>query len=150
MTLARRTSPEAADHAAIRAVFEAIAEGHRARDAAAIARNYAPGATIADLSPPLVTRGFDTAATQAWLDGWGGPVELTGRDLVIETDGDLALCHGLQHVRTRTAAGEEAAWWCRATIALARTDAGWRITHEHVSVPFYMDGSYRAAIDLEA
>jgi hypothetical protein len=23
------------------------------------------------------------------------------------------------------------------------------VTHEHVSVPFYMDGSYRAAVDLK-
>jgi hypothetical protein len=25
----------------------------------------------------------------------------------------------------------------------------WAIVHEHVSVPFYMDGSYKAAIDLK-
>jgi hypothetical protein len=23
------------------------------------------------------------------------------------------------------------------------------VTHEHMSVPFYMDGSYRAAVDLK-
>jgi ketosteroid isomerase-like protein len=25
----------------------------------------------------------------------------------------------------------------------------WRIVHDHSSVPFYMDGSYRAAVDLK-
>jgi ketosteroid isomerase-like protein len=25
----------------------------------------------------------------------------------------------------------------------------WKIAHEHTSVPFYMDGSFRAAIDLK-
>ena len=25
----------------------------------------------------------------------------------------------------------------------------WKIAHEHTSVPFYMDGSFRAAVDLE-
>ena len=35
------------------------------------------------------------------------------------------------------------------TTALARTDDGWRVIHDHVSVPFHMDGSFRAAIDLE-
>jgi hypothetical protein len=29
-----------------------------------------------------------------------------------------------------------------------RIDDRWRITHEHNSTPFYMDGSYRAATDL--
>ena len=63
-------------------------------------------------------------------------------------DGDLALCHGLVHTQT-TRGGEEAAWWARMTTALARTDDGWRVIHDHVSVPFYMDGSFRAALDLE-
>jgi ketosteroid isomerase-like protein len=119
------------------------------RDAAAIARHYAPDAIIADLAPPLIRRGLDPGVMQAWLDGWDGPVELTTQNLVIETDGDLALCHGLQHTRARTRAGEEAAWWSRVTIALKRTPAGWRIIHEHNSVPFHMDGSFRAAVDLE-
>jgi ketosteroid isomerase-like protein len=26
---------------------------------------------------------------------------------------------------------------------------GWRITHEHNSTPFYMDGSDKAALDLQ-
>lgn len=108
-----------------------------------------PRAVSADLAPPLVRRGIDQAATQKWLDGWDGPVELLTRDLVIEADGDLALCHGLQHTRARTPWGEEAVWWSRITIALARTKDGWQIVHEHSSVPFYMDGSYRAAVDLE-
>jgi ketosteroid isomerase-like protein len=36
-----------------------------------------------------------------------------------------------------------------ASIVFARTPQGWRIVQEHVSVPFHMDGSYRAAIDLQ-
>ena len=87
-------------------------------------------------------------ALQAWLDGWDGPVDTTYRDLAVTVSGDLALCHGLVHTRT-TRGGEEAAWWARMTTALARTGDGWRVIHDHVSVPFYMDGSDRAALDLE-
>jgi ketosteroid isomerase-like protein len=40
-------------------------------------------------------------------------------------------------------------WWLRITRTLARMAGDWRITHEHESVPFHMDGSFRAAVDLE-
>jgi ketosteroid isomerase-like protein len=137
------------DADAIQAVIDAIAAAAGRKDAAAMARHYAPGAVIADLAPPLLSRGFDVAKTQGWLDGWDGPVEIELRDPTIETDGDLGLCHGLQYVRARTREGEDAAWWSRLTLVFARTGDGWQITHEHNSVPFYMDGSYRAAIDLD-
>jgi ketosteroid isomerase-like protein len=143
-------SPDvSSDVGAIRAVIAAVEAAYHAKDAAAIARHYAPGAIIADLAPPLLRRGLDTSVTQAWLDGWDGPVEITTRDLEIQVDGNLALCHGLQPTRARTRSGEQAAWWSRITLALARTPAGWRVMHEHSSVPFHMDGSFRAAIDLE-
>jgi ketosteroid isomerase-like protein len=35
------------------------------------------------------------------------------------------------------------------TLCFRKIDGEWRITHEHESVPFYMDGSVRAAVDLE-
>lgn len=95
-----------------------------------------------------MSRGFDVADMQAWLDGWDAPVEVTTHGLEVDADGDLAVAHGLQHTRTARN-GEDAAWWCRVTYVFARTPAGWRITHAHSSVPFYMDGSDRAAIDLE-
>jgi ketosteroid isomerase-like protein len=148
MSLAEGTEL-ASDIEAIRAVTANLAAAAYAKTAAAMARHYVPGAAIADLAPPLVSRGFDVAKAQAWLDDWDGPVEIEMRDLVIEAEGDLGLCHGLQYVRARTRDGEEAAWWSRITMTLARTRRGWQITHEHNSVPFHMDGSYRAAIDLD-
>ena len=149
MSMPNRAATIPSDVGAIRAVIAAIAAANWAKDAAAIASHYAADAVIADLSPPLTRRGMDIAATQNWLDGWDGPVEVEFRDLNVKVDGDLALCHGLQFVRTHTREGEEAAWWSRITVALARMPAGWLIIHEHTSVPFYMDGSFRAAIDLD-
>ena len=143
------TAPAVSGVEAIRAVIDALAAATYRKDAAAMARHYAPGAVIADLAPPLLGRGFDVARAQGWLDGWDGPVEIEMRELTVEADGDLGLCHGLQYVRARTREGDEAAWWSRVTLAFAHTPDGWRITHEHNSVPFYMDGSYRAAIDLD-
>ena len=39
--------------------------------------------------------------------------------------------------------------WLRATVCFRRVDGAWKVAHEHASVPFYMDGSFRAAIDLK-
>src|ERR1700733_13880933 len=39
--------------------------------------------------------------------------------------------------------------WFRPTVGLRGTAAGWQITHEHDSTPFYMDGSGLAATDLK-
>jgi ketosteroid isomerase-like protein len=142
-------APARSDEAAIRSLIEGIAAGHRAKDAALIARHYVPNARIADLAPPLLRRGVDPSGLQAWLDGWAGPVEVSIRDLAVEVDGDLAIAYGLQRLATRTHGDEAAAWWSRITRVLVRTPAGWRITHEHDSVPFHMDGSFRAAVDLE-
>jgi ketosteroid isomerase-like protein len=149
MSIAERHASTASDVDAIRAVTESIAAAAYHKDAAAMARHYAPDAVIADLAPPLLCRGFDVAKTQSWLDNWDGPVEIELRELAVEAAGNLGLCHGLQYVRARTPQGEEAAWWSRITLAFTRTAEGWQITHEHDSVPFYMDGSYRAAIDLD-
>jgi ketosteroid isomerase-like protein len=147
MTLASEAVAATAP-AEIRGVLDGIARALHDRDAAAVARHYAPDAAIADLAPPLMHHGLDPAGLQSWLDGWDGPVDVTYRDLAVRVEGGLALCHGLLHTRT-TRGGEEAAWWARMTAALARGPDGWRVIHDHVSVPFYMDGSDRAALDLD-
>ena len=45
--------------------------------------------------------------------------------------------------------GEKSDLWFRATACFRRDDGHWRITHIHNSVPFAMDGSYRALVDLK-
>jgi ketosteroid isomerase-like protein len=37
----------------------------------------------------------------------------------------------------------------RATLCFVRKGGGWKIVHEHTSVPFHMDGSFQAALDLK-
>ena len=45
--------------------------------------------------------------------------------------------------------GHEVKLWYRQTLSFRKIDGEWKISHEHTSVPFYMDGSFRAAIDLK-
>lgn len=136
------------DETAILSVLKGAMAGLRDRDAAAVARRYAPDARVAGLAPPLLEVGVDERGLQAWLDGWDAPVETEPRDVTLRVSGDLAVVYGLQRTSTRRD-GEEAAWWSRVTLALERAPDGWRIVHLHESVPFHMDGSLRAALDLE-
>jgi ketosteroid isomerase-like protein len=48
-----------------------------------------------------------------------------------------------------TTDGQNVDLWFRATLGFRKIDGKWTITHEHSSVPFYMDGSFKAAIDLK-
>ena len=45
--------------------------------------------------------------------------------------------------------GEKTELWFRHTMGFRKIGNEWKIAHEHESVPFYMDGSFRAAIDLQ-
>ncbi len=44
--------------------------------------------------------------------------------------------------------GQEAHVWVRVTVGFRKVDGTWKVTHEHASVPFHMDGSFKAAVDL--
>ncbi|MDI7860554.1 nuclear transport factor 2 family protein [Rhizobiaceae bacterium n13] len=138
-----------AETVAIRAVLDAVCQGHQDKDAAAIGKQFTTNAVIFDLAPPLAHR-FDLPALSGWLDNWMGPISLENHDFTIEVSGDLAFCHGFSKVSATTkVGGERAERWQRTSICLRRIDGIWKIVHEHTSVPFHMDGSYRAAIDLD-
>ena len=136
------------DETAIIELLDRVTTAYRERDPDAVVAADAPDAEIYDLAPPLrQRRSRDDVA--AWLEGWHGPVEQEFKDLRVQVDGDVAFAYGLARVRATTVDGPAAQWWMRYTAGLRRSNGQWRIVHEHSSVPFYMDGSFRAAIDLE-
>ena len=51
-------------------------------------------------------------------------------------------------VRPPRGASESFTLWFRVTLGLRKIDGRWLVTHEHESVPFEMDGSFRASIGL--
>jgi ketosteroid isomerase-like protein len=131
----------------VNAVLEAVRRGYLARDPAAIAGQYAVDAEIFDLAPPLA-HPVDKTQIAEWLATWSGPVEQTLSKMKSTVSGDVAFCHGFIRVSARAKDGEASAWWVRATTCLVRQAGQWKIVHQHTSVPFYMDGSFRAAMDL--
>jgi ketosteroid isomerase-like protein len=60
-------------------------------------------------------------------------------DLSITVGEGAAFATSLNHITGMRTSGEQADVWVRATIGFAKKDRGWKATHEHFSVPFYMD-----------
>jgi ketosteroid isomerase-like protein len=144
-----RTQPPK-DETEILTLLNSLAKAHYAKNAAAIAAPFASDAAVYDLSPPLAHHGIDIREKQAWLDTWDGPIEIESRDFKFTVSGDYAFGYGYYRMSGNPkAAGRHISFWMRATVCLERNAGGWKIVHEHTSVPFYMDGSLRPAFDLE-
>jgi ketosteroid isomerase-like protein len=138
----------------VHAVLDELAAAHTAHDADGLFALYSDDVVAYSLAPPL-QQGPDTPygtvdGIRAWFAGFDGPVQITFRNPVVSQDGDLAFAHTLAKMTaTRAGQQESISVWYRSTFGLRRVDGSWRITHRHDSTPFYMDGSYRAATDLE-
>jgi ketosteroid isomerase-like protein len=138
------------DEAAVLAVIETLRQANHDKDAAAFAAQFASDAAIFNLAPPLVHHGIDLREKQAWFDSWATAVDLESRDFKVTVSGDFAFCHGFLRLSgTKKGAERPVNFWMRETLCLERQGNGWRIVHEHTSVPFYMDASLRPAFDLQ-
>lgn len=135
----------------IRKVIEAKAALLETGDVKAMLRYHAPQVVTFSLAPPLGTLadGTDPAPIERWIDTFETPPKRTVTRLEITADGDVAFATSIDSL-TATPRGttEPFTLWYRVTVGLRRIDGTWLITHEHSSVPFYMDGSLRAAVDL--
>ena len=138
------------DQDAILAVLENLRQDHLDKNVAQFAAQFAPGAAIFNLAPPLTHHGIDKEEKQTWFESWSTPIELEPRDFKITISGNLAVCYGfLRMAGTKRGAPSPVNFWMRETLCLERRGSGWHIVHEHASVPFYMDASTRPAFDLQ-
>lgn len=132
--------------AAIRALLDARRQALHDRDAEAFLAIYAPDALIFDLAPPLA-HGLDRRGVADWLASWDGPVASEIRDLRLTVAGDAAYASALERLAGRQG-GEDRDIWFRLTLCLARGPEGWRVVHEHVSLPVRKTVALSAATDL--
>ena len=138
------------DEAAIRSLIDGRARAIGAKDAGALLALAAPDLVAFTLAPPLQDpKPLDRRGLDEWFATWRGDIALGARDTRIEVGGDIAFAHGLVHMSGTKVDGERPDLWARETLGLRRIDGVWKVVHEHTSVPFYMDGSYRAAVDLK-
>jgi PhnB protein len=137
------------DEAGIRDLIDRHAKAVYAKDAAAVVACFTPDYVPFTLAPPLVSTMTGAQDYEAWFATWQGPVGTEIRDLDIAVSGDLGVSHSLNLMSGRSAGGDEVELWYRQTLSFRKVEGVWKIAHEHASVPFYMDGSFRAAIDLK-
>jgi ketosteroid isomerase-like protein len=140
------------DQNLVRQTLDRHAAAIHAKDAKAAIACLSDKVVAYDLAPPLAldsAAARDAASLQKWLDSWEGPIWSAVRDLHVEVGGAVAFAHALQHMTGTKIDGENVDLWFRATAGLIKTATGWRIAHLHNSVPFAMDGSGQALLDLK-
>lgn len=136
---------------AIRALIDERVEAMRTRDAGRAVATLAPDVVGFELGPPLRlgAEQRDPAGLEAWFATWDGPIGVELRDLSIAVGGDVAYSHSLNRLSGTMKSGRKVDFWLRSTLGFRKVEGAWRIAHGHSSVPFAMDGSYRALLDLE-
>jgi len=100
------------------------------------------------MAPPLQYKGANAFDKKAWFSSFEGPIGYEVHDLKIIAGDDTAFCHFLNRLSATSKAAGKFAMWNRVTLGLSKIDGRWLITHIHSSVPFYMDGGFKAAVDL--
>lgn len=143
------TTEQTANGAEIRAAIGHWAEALRQKDAGRVLSHGTANCLVFSLAPPLKASDADAEGLELWFSTWKGPLGYRLQDLEISSGGDVAFATALAHLSGEKQDGAKISLWYRLTLGLKRTDKRWKIAHQHESVPFYMDGSFKAAIDLD-
>jgi ketosteroid isomerase-like protein len=140
------------DEVEIRKVVEGKAAALRTGDVKALLAYFADEVVEFSLAPPLrqPTDAQDPAPTERWLATFETPPVREVTRLEIAASGDVAFTTSLDSLTaTPKGATESFTLWFRVTLGLRKIDGRWLVTHEHESVPFEMDGSFRASVGLQ-
>ena len=133
---------------AVRSTLESLWRAVGARNAVAATSHYAADPVVFSMAPPLRQALPGVEALEEWFATWRSPIGIETRDMDVHVGGDVAFATSLNHMTGTKIDGEQVDLWFRVTCGLRRIDGRWRVVHEHESVPFLMDGSYRAATTL--
>jgi uncharacterized protein (TIGR02246 family) len=122
----------------IRELCDGVARGIRARNVDQVMAAYAEDVVQFDVRSPLAQKGANEVrkTTQAWFDGREGAIECEVRDLTIAADGDIAFAYSFNRTAGTRKDGQRVEMWVRWTGCFRKTNGAWKLTHEHVSVPF--------------
>ena len=140
---------EATAEQAIRKLLDDRTRALRDKDSALAVVGFTKDPTVFGLAPPLVEHGVEVKSLDGWLAGWTGGIGIELRDLTIVVRGYAAFATALERITGTKTDGTKVDYWLRASFGFVREHGAWKIAHVHESVPFAMDGSFRALVDLE-
>lgn len=132
--------------AAVTALVEERAAAVAAKDIETLVAQYAEDLVLFDALDSLRDTGRDAerARLRTWLDAYRSTIDLRIRDLEVVAGDDVAFAHYLFQVSGTMVDGTEVRMWVRSTVGFRRGGDGWKVVHEHSSVPF--DGATGQAL----
>lgn len=139
----------ASTQAEVRSLLDSWSQAIRIKDIDRLMSLYAADIVYFDVVPPLRYAG--SAAVRGnflrWFESWKSAIGVEIRDLSILASGDTAFAFMLHRTSGTLKDGREVGFWVRATVGCVRSDRGWLITHEHISLPVDV-GAGRVVMDL--
>lgn len=139
-----------ADEGAIHELLDRLATAIRTKDIAGVMAVFAEDVISYDLTAPL-QHGGGEAFERHWrnlFDAYEGCIDYEMRDVHVRVSNDLAFSHSLNRTTGTLKSGHRGERWLRWTACYRKHDRGWRIVHEHVSVPADLK-SGKAHLDLK-
>jgi len=121
----------------VKALLDGWSGATRSKDIDRLMSHYAQDAVYYDLVAPLRFNGADAIRRNflRWFDTWQSAIGVELRELNILVSGDVAAAFTLHRTSGTLKDGREVDYWVRATVCAQRSDRGWLIKHEHISVP---------------
>lgn len=137
----------------IRELYQNLTESLRNKDIASTIENFADQSVMFVLPPPLQLKTGENApganGIEEWFASFEGKIGLEFVELEVVSDEHVAFLHCLVHLTGKRTDGSNTDMWYRETLGLRKIQGTWKISHQHQSVPMYMDGSGKAATDLK-
>jgi ketosteroid isomerase-like protein len=134
----------------VSALFDARTDAMRRKDIDQLMSLYTPDVVYFDIVPPLRYAGSATLRERftQWFEGWDGPIGMEVHDLVVLAGSDVAAAHMLIRASGTRTSGRQVDYWVRTSNSCRRSNSGWLMSHEHVSLPVDLERG-TVVIDLE-
>lgn len=137
----------------IRQLKENLNNAIREKDAKKANQLFEKNCVLFLMPPPLMVR-FDEGLEglnnlENWFSTFENGIGLETKELEIICNNDIACLSSLEHLTGKRTDGSVTDTWYRETLCLRKVKDEWKIIHQHQSFPMYMDGTNKAATDLE-
>jgi uncharacterized protein (TIGR02246 family) len=129
------------DEAAIRNLIANWSRAVERKDAEGIVEAYTPDTVLYDVTLPVVGKDAIKALWERCFPFFPDRFRSEHQDLSVVVEDNLAFVHGLHRFIPEPADHPCGQFQSRVTAVFQRIEGEWRLIHEHVSIPFKMEGS---------